>query len=123
MPTALDKVLVPATLDIIKRVGRNMNFTFPRATSYDPATGEGFESIVKTLTVKASPPIDFQQQYVNGDSVRRGDVRIFLAAKGLAFIPIIDMLVEFDSEKFKVISVLPLHSGEQVAAYELQCRR
>lgn len=123
MPTALDKKLVPKTLEIINKVGRNMDFTFPRVTSYDPVTGEGSESICKTLTVKASPAIDFEQRYIDGDSVRRGDVRIFLAAKGLAFVPVIDMLVEFDTFKFKVIAILPLHSGEQVAAFELQCRR
>ena len=123
MATSLDKTLVPVVLAIINKVGRDMDFTFPRASSYNPVDGVGSEAIRKTLTVKASPPIDFEQRYIDGDSVRRGDVRIFLAASGLAFTPERDMLVKFDNEEFKTVAVLPLHSGEQIAAFELQMRR
>ena len=123
MATALDKKLVPKVLSIINRVGRNMDFSFPLAKSYDPATGAGSESIFKTVTAKASPPIDFEQRYVNDDSVKRGDVKIFLAAKNLSFTPIIDMEVKFDGISFKAIAVLPIYSGEQVAAFEVQLRK
>ena len=123
MPTSLDKELVPAVLDIINEVGRNMQFTNPRVVNYDPVTGIGNETICKTLTRKASPPIDFEQRYVDGDSVRRGDARIFIAASGLPFTPLPDMHIKFDTEEFKAVNILPLHSGEQVAAYEIQLRR
>lgn len=123
MPTALDKELRPAVLEIINEVGRNMDFSFPLAKSYDPVTGAGSESICKTLTAKASPPIDFEQRYVNDDSVKRGDTKIFIAAKGLSFTPVRDMTVKFDSISFKAIAVLPIYSGEQVAAYEIQLRK
>ena len=123
MPTSLDRELRPAALEIINEVGRNMDFSFPLAKSYDPVTGVGSESICKTLTAKASPPIDFEQRYVNDDSVKRGDVKIFLAAKGLAFTPIIDMEVKFDGISFKAIAVLPIYSGEQIAAFEVQLRK
>ena len=123
MPTQLDKELRPVVLEIINEVGRNMQFSFPLAKSYDPATGTGSESIFKTVTAKASPPIDFEQRYVNDDSVKRGDVKIFLAAKNLSFTPIIDMEVKFDGISFKAIAVLPIYSGEQVAAFEVQLRK
>ena len=123
MPTALDNKLVPKTLAIINKVGRNMDFTLPLASSYDPVTGTGAESINTTYTVKASPPIDFAQRYIDGDSVRRGDVRIILAAKGLPFIPIPDMKIDFDGHSFSTIAVLPIYSGELVAAWDLQARK
>lgn len=123
MSTALDKDLVPAALEMINEFGRNMEFTDPRVSSYDPVTGTGSESICKTLTAKASPPVDYEQRYIDGDSVQRGDARIFIAASGLAFIPKRDMHVKFDTFEFKAISILPLHSGEQVAAYEVQLRK
>lgn len=123
MPTSLDKELLPAVLEIINEVGRDMDFSFPLASSYDPVTGTGSESICKTLTAKVSPPIDYEKRHIDGDSVKRGDSRIFLAAKGLVFTPVVDMGVEFDSISFKAISVLPIYSGEQVAAYEVQLRK
>lgn len=123
MPTALDNKLVPKTLAIINKVGRNMDFTLPLASSYDPATGAGIESIWTTYTVKVSPPIDYEQRYVDGDSVQRGDARIFMAASGLPLTPVRDMLVEFDGVTFKAISILPIYSGEQIAAYEVQLRK
>jgi len=123
MSTALDDKLVPKTLDIINKVGRNMDFTLPLASSYDPVTGTGSESIVTKYTVKASPPIDFEQRYIDGDSVRRGDVRIILAAKGLPFTPVPDMKITFDGINFSTIAVLPIYSGELVAAYDLQARK
>jgi len=123
MPTVLDKALVPAALKMINEFGRDMEFTIFHETSYDPATGVGSENICQTLTAKASPPINYDKRYVDGDSVQRGDARIFLAASGLAFTPEPDMHVKFDTFEFKAIAVLPLHSGEQVAAYEVQLRR
>lgn len=123
MPTALDDKLVPKTLAIINKVGRNMDFTLPLASSYDPATGTGTESINTTYTVKASPPIDFEQRYIDGDSVRRGDVRIILAASGLPFTPVPDMKIKFDNIDFSTIAVLPIYSGELIAAYDLQARK
>lgn len=122
MPTPLDKKLVPATLKMIQRFGRNMDFTNPRTDSYDPATGEGKEEIHRTLTAKASPPIDYEQRYIDGETIKRGDARIFLAASELAFTPERDMHVKIDNAEFKVLNVLPLHSGEQIAAYEVQLR-
>ncbi len=123
MPTTLDDKLVPKTLAIINKFGRDMDFTLPLASSYDPATGTGTESIVTTYIVKASPPIDFEQRYIDGDSVRRGDVRIILAAKGLPFIPVPDMKIKFDNIDFSTIAVLPIYSGELIAAYDLQARK
>ena len=123
MPTVLDDALVPAALDMINRFGRNMEFTNPRDKSYDPATGIGSESICRSLTAKASPPIDYEQRYIDGESVKRGDARIFLAGSGLAFTPERDMTVKFDSITFKAISVIIYYSGELIAAYEVQLRR
>ena len=123
MPTELDKELREAALEIINEVGRNMDFTIPLANAYDPATGAGTEAICTTYTVKVSPPIDYAQRYVDGASVQRGDARIFMAASGLPLTPVRDMVVKFDGITFKAVAVLPIYSGEQIAAFEVQLRK
>lgn len=120
--TALDDRLVPRALDTIDRYGKKVVFTVIGTATYDPATGAVTESGKKTYTKKVSPPGAYLDRYVDGDLIRRGDLRCIIAASGLEFTPVNGLQVDFDSKVFRVMSVKPIYSGEQVAVYELQLR-
>jgi hypothetical protein len=119
--TALDNDLRPAVVEILDEVGKEMTFSADTET-YDPATGAVTVSATKAHTVKASPPLEYNDRLVDGEIIERGDTFIFLAAKDLAFTPVKSMNVSFDSTQWQVVAVKKHYSGNQIAAYELQLR-
>ena len=81
--------------------------------------------------IAPEPPTDFEviivvdpysERHIDGTVVRRGDVRCYLAAKGLTYVPRPGDYSEFGGQKFKVVNVITLEPGVDRVLYEMQMR-
>lgn len=121
--TTLDTTIPPEVVAILAELGKDVVFTeAPVPGDYDPTTGRTTQTTPDTYTVKSCPPFAYEQRYVNGNTVREGDLRLLIAGSGQSFVPTAGQVVAFDSMTFTVVSVLPYYSGESIAAWEVQVR-
>ncbi len=121
MPTALDLELLPEVLALIAEVGIATAITENDGT-YDPATG-ATSGTPTSHTVTATPPLDYDVKFIDGDVVRVGDTYLYVAGSGLGFTPKPGFSVVTGGRTWRVVAVRDLRSGEQTAAWELQLRR
>jgi hypothetical protein len=104
--TKTDRRLVPVSYRIIEDKG--IDVTFHADQDY----------VRKVVTLS-----EFDTRLIDGDTIFKGDVRIYLAAQGLVFYPKSGLLVTYDSRKWLIAGEFPIYSGEQVCIYELLLRR
>lgn len=67
--------------------------------------------------------LGYEQRYVDGDTVRTGDQRVFVSASGLTSAPEVEGLVLRGSEQWKIVTIKPLNPNGQQIMYELQVRQ
>jgi hypothetical protein len=67
--------------------------------------------------------LDYEQRYIDGQTIRTGDQRVFMPAEGLTAPPEVEDLVLRDLEVWKVVAVKPLNPNGQAILYELQVRQ
>lgn len=67
--------------------------------------------------------LDYEQRYIDGQTIRTGDQRVFMPAEGLTAPPEVEGLLLRDLEVWKVIAVKPLNPNGQAIMYELQVRQ
>jgi hypothetical protein len=103
--------------------GMTVVFEVAGVSGYDPATGTGTKTGKVRHSLKVTPPETFSLRYVDGESIRMGDANIILPAEDLEFDPTVGQLVEVLGIDWIIVSVLPLMTGEQIGAYQLQIRR
>ncbi|MCP4660988.1 MAG: hypothetical protein GY856_36770 [bacterium] len=126
--TDLDDDLVPAILDLIDEFG--VDTVFETVTqSYDSSTGKTTESGAVDNTRKASLPLEYEDKYVDGDFVRRGDCYTYIAASGLTWTPVKGMKVTFTNpsggadDVFDAVKVKRLDTGTSTGAWRFQLRQ
>ena len=119
----LDTELRLVAQTLISDLGKLVDFSVPATKTYDPTTGIVTEGAITVHSVKVSPPERYEERFVDEDLIRARDLRISLAALGLAFTPDLAMLVTIDSIAFDIIHITPVYSGELIALYELQLRQ
>ncbi len=64
----------------------------------------------------------YEERHIDGTVVRRGDVRCYLAAEDLTYVPRPGDYSEFGGQKFKTVAVETLQPGVDTILYELQMR-
>lgn len=122
-PTALDTKMRAKALALITEKGKLLKYYVPGTTTYDPTTGIGEQAGVTEYVLRSSPPRGAKEKYVAGELVKEGDHITLLPAKDLAFDPAGATRVEVDAEEWRIISVEPIRSGQQVAVWKLLLRR
>ena len=125
MATPLDARIPATVLRLLKKYGQDATFVVPSVKTYNPTTGATTESGDVEHSEKITPPEGYAAHMTDGDVIRRGDRRTFIAASGLAFTPETDtrVLMVSGTEAWEIVAVDEIFSGESVAAYELQLRR
>lgn len=92
--------------------------------TYDPVAGDNTKSTVNH-SVSISPPAPVNEQRLSDGSVfQRGDLVTLVAAQGISIVPnpTSDKLV-WNGGTYQIVTVRPIVSGDQEAAYEMVCRR
>jgi hypothetical protein len=121
MPGGLDD-MVDDIADLVDELGATVTFKTESDYAYDPTTGEGTETLGSTVAV-VTPPEPFRNRLIDGETVKAGDVKTYLPAKDLTFAPIEGMAVEIGSERWTIVSVETIRTGELVGLYGLHLRR
>lgn len=125
MATTLDTELIPEILEIIQELGITGTFTTQSSTdskTYNATTGSGTESTTD-YTEEISPILQYNERYIDGDLIQKEDSYIYLAASGISFTPIKDMIVTILSIVWNVVEIKPIYTGEEIGAYKLQLRK
>lgn len=70
--------------------------------------------------------LDYAQHYIDGETIRAGDQRVFMPSTDTAGNPIdpdVDYIVLRGSQIWKVVKPKPLQPGEQKVMFEVQLRQ
>lgn len=122
--TELDEEFVPLATEMIDEMGKTVVFkTYPDA-SYDEVEGETTLGDVISYIKKIIPPYNYDHKYIDGDIIKVGDMQTGIAGQGLEFTPepgLIEIII--DEQTWKIINMMPLYSGEQIAMFLLQLRK
>lgn len=80
-------------------------------------------SLEVTTAIMMTPPSAYAQRYIDGDLIREHDFKSLVAGSGLAITPLKGDVLVFGTERFTLVKVDPIYSGEQIAAYKMQLRQ
>jgi len=120
--SVLDNTLPSVVQGILTTYGKDAVFVVPGAYVYDVATGEGRTLSKKTYTHKVTPPAPYETKYVDGETILRTDLVVYVEATGLAFVPDVNTRIRLDAKEFEIIAASPIYSGDNVLLFELQLR-
>jgi hypothetical protein len=121
--TALDTKILPKVVTLLNKYGKDIDFIVPASQTHNPDTGKVTTVPGTTYTVKGSPPDRYDSRLIDGAAIKADDSRTIIAAQGIQFTPELSMRVEFDSYTWAIAHVMPIYSGESIAAYEIRLRR
>jgi len=125
MVTQTDNEVGPEVVAVLEEFGADAVFTVETTAAeegYDPSSGNVTAPATTLVTVKISPPFPFAKDLIDGDLILATDLKTLIAGKDAPFIPKEAQLMTFKDQQYTIISVDPIHSGELVAAFELQLR-
>lgn len=120
--TVLDDKLVPKTLSLIAKFGKIVTFVREGLEIYAPATGHTTQAGPTTFDRAVTPPSPYKTQFIDGDTIQVGDVKVLVAASGLPFTIVKGMKVKIDGVIWLVVQCIRIYSGTSIAAYEVQLR-
>lgn len=68
--------------------------------------------------------VPYDEKMIDGESIRRSDVRCYVAAKGMSvdYVPTANDYVTMGGVKYKVIGASPLEPGTERILYDIQLR-
>lgn len=99
-------------------------------TTYVPETGVETPSAPITAQIVTGPPAPFDDDQIDGNSVRKGDLQVVIAqldleAANFDVFPSTEarVLVDVNGKRYKVVTVESFVSGDLTAAVRLQLRR
>lgn len=120
----LDTPVRKAAQNVIARFGKKVVYRGYKQRRYDTAEadvkGEFDEEIMLRAVVGR---VSEREAAGSGGSLRKGDLRLTMAAKDLSVEPTTEGEVEFNGSTYGVVEIEPTHSGDEVAIYTLFARR
>lgn len=117
--TALDEKFVPLALKLVTKFGITATL-FTYSGGYTPSSGSNARTETPT-SVTATPPQKVRQELASKE-IKVSDSFTYLAASGLTVTPARDSKITLSGQKWHVVRVDPLISGDSTAAYRLFLR-
>lgn len=117
--TSLDDDLLPAVLELLDELGKNMTVKIKQDGDYDVLEGEVVRPDDLEYTVKGLPPGEYRDYFGPNSLIKSTDLQTGFAGQDLAFEPVNEMAVAFDGKEFSVNVVQPIYSGESVCLWLL----
>jgi hypothetical protein len=108
---------------LLLRHGRDITVT-SKTDSYDAATGTNTPTST-SHTVRATPPLSYEVRYIDGNTIRQGDVQFIFSASGLSFTPKPGLKITDGSKVYYIVSVRPDtydYDGDTATFYTVQAR-
>lgn len=117
--SVLDVELVPEVAGLLKEIGQTAKYVATPLKRYDVATGKMLSAEGTETPVIVSPPQQFSRMF-DGDVVRIDDLKVYSMPD---VIPSVGNQLKVGLDRFNIVAVYPLYTGEKIAAYKLQLRR
>lgn len=105
---------------LITKFGMNCTVVRETAATYNPVTNAQTRTEASS-TVKGVR-LEFGHSRVDGEAIKQGDLRCFLEAVDLTFVPQKDDHVTFGSVKYNIERVMEISPGGTPVYYDLQLR-
>jgi len=106
-------------------LGTEAIITLPPVKKYNPATGIEHEIIGVVITVKSSPPDAYTIDEIDNTIILQDDLKVTVGAVELVDVEQDDMIrgeFSINNVTYRIVSIKPVVSGENTAAFELQLR-
>ncbi len=119
-----------ANLLIDTFVDERRTWTRRDADAYDPITMT--DPVTETTAqIKTGPPAPYADNRIDGDGIRTGDVQVVVADLEVQRVAPFDpfpatnatLVVQIETQEYKVIDVARFISGDKAAAYRFQLRK
>lgn len=129
MAGALDTKMRATAQTLVQRFGKSMTFKMTTTEgTFDENTSEVTGEVVTDITLVASPPFEWDQQYSATDTLNEGELMVFVAALDAEgstppLVPHLKMPVIIDGERWITTEVNKVYSGELVALYTLKLNK
>ncbi len=108
---------------LVEKYGNTAVFTAETtAGTYSPTTGQVTGAVSTTYTVKVVSE-EIPERFVDGDTIRSGDVRVYLAAKDLDFTPAAGQVFTLSGEQFTALGVKDATVQDSAVVHEIHARR
>jgi len=120
----LDEALRNVTSNVLNLFTDEMGSIRRRTEVYDLRTGVESSAYEKEYEVKFSPPFPYALKEIDGTAIQQGDFKLIVAAADLTIEPDpkTDWVVRH-GVTYRIVKSNPIVSGDQAAAFELQCRK
>ncbi len=116
--TELDDQIRPEVLDIVQELGKAIEFRVT-TEAYDVASGVTTPLSVQWVSVKCSPPSQYQISRDGEPDKLMETLGTLVPALGLTFEPKVEQIVRFDGRERRIVSVGKIYSGDLIAAFVL----
>lgn len=91
------------------------------AREYDAASDSYSEDVLEQ-SVLTAPPSSPSFMELQGSVEKRYELKFFIQAENLKFIPEVDHRVIFAGKEYRIVEVEPVFAGEVVAGYTLKVK-
>jgi len=122
-PTVLDTRMGKTVDRLITKYGKAATFWVYPDAEYDPAIGKKASGDAAQYSKKIIPPYAYEEKWINGDTIRAGDMRTGVAGKDIEFEPAKGMKITFGDQVWTIVLVSPVYTGERIALYLMQMRK
>lgn len=106
--------------ELIAEFGSSASISRTTAGGYNPETGTSSPESTVTQNVKAVV-IDYENSFVDGSLILRGDKQVFISANGVTQPAAGDKFM-WQTKEYSVIAVTPLAPAGVNVLFEVQCR-
>lgn len=121
--TQLDEKIGQKVINMLLSRGVALPYLTNGDESFDAETRTVNFNDAGVYNVNSIPPYNFKKKYVDGKTVRQGDLITGVPGLNLEFIPVPGMRVIINEVIWNLQSVSPVYSGESIALYILHVRK
>lgn len=114
--------MAAVALRLINKFGKTVSFNVVSGESYDPTTGGTTGASSSTVNRKISPPSPVSFLLDAFPNAKPGTAECFVAASGLTFTPSVNQQLTIDSVVWTITELMPIYSGDDIAAYGMLIR-
>ena len=122
MTTPLDTDFGIFARDIINEFGKTISVTTKTGGVYSAGAGSNTGETKTTHSVKVSPPFPADER-IFGNGYIQGAMSIYVARLDNTFTPSMSDIYLLDGLEYGVSALMPLYSGDLIAAYAVQLKQ
>ena len=117
---SLATTLIATGRRLIQKYGQSMSIERVAEGAYDVSDGSVAAGTTTNYTAYGAP-MDYSSNEVDGKTVRKTDVKVWLE-KPTTVTPLVGDIITIDSADLRIVDVVKLKAQDNDIVYKLQCR-